>query len=910
MSFIATVFVVAQPADLAPSEDQEDGVLEGPARHGGGSGSGRPSAPPTPDFLRVMLLRVYFDDYTATSRFTQAEVDGIFNDDMDGLWQNTSYGHVGIDAQVSALYELPDNRADYITDCPEEGFPACPTDNGNPPPSGTVLSGDLSSGAEFSNVLNDAIDSAPAGLNWSDLDTIMVLMAETSAQFYRGLGGRCDLPQGPGGTVANVGCAIYSENPTENLNQAWGRWAHEVGHTLQQGGPAHPSNYRSEFDLMDSNLPGQTGVFEKQAHTAFPGWLDPFKYLEFDPVGGGGIANIWAMEYDPDDMPNVQAVKAKITDNLYYLISVRRSILGDDLNGDYTPFGIPDEGVLIERVEEGADQWVTIQGKGGSRNVLWQEGDQFINAADGIRVTVNQSLDPDGDNYRVIVDYNKAALQPDIAMEPWRSPPGNTWETTDIWIDSPVNGYDNYVWGTWTDVFGNPVPRGNGDPPAVGLVNRVYARVRNIGAMTAGSVVVHVEVTDPLGVGISGSNGFVEIGSVDWTDFPGLDMITPGTYEDVYVEWTPDVDISEVEIEDGMFNFHSCLRVIMDHVPGEHIFGNQDGDEEQENIDRFAYVPPEEGGSGGPYDAVMRVRNDDMVREKYFHLVYDEDLPDDWWFDVNGGVDVLLLGPNEVRDIPVQITPIGPSPPLGSEFNLEVQAYSWSYLMNDMDMTDWHIAPTTLGGVVFNARVMRASEIVAHPQLTPTGVRVTGQLVILDFSSFFDALYPFRVSLVGVGADGRLIPDTIVTVDVDSDGNFDGEIPLPDPRIVEVVVMFAGTEDLAPVGTAFMPLQLEPEVRITPRTLNLKSEGRWVMAKLLFESEVVDMVLPGSLKLEGIDAYRVKVLDNYTLQVKFSREALIALLSPGDVTLCVSGELTDGRTFEAYDTIRVIRRGK
>jgi len=66
------------------------------------------------------------------------------------------------------------------------------------------------------------------------------------------------------------------------------------------------------------------------------------------------------------------------------------------------------------------------------------------------------------------------------------------------------------------------------------------------------------------------------------------------------------------------------------------------------------------------------------------------------------------------------------------------------------------------------------------------------------------------------------------------------------------------------------------------------------------------MVIPSSVELEGIAADRVKVLDDRTLQVKFSREALTALLSPGMVTLCVSGELTDGRTFEAYDTIRVI----
>jgi hypothetical protein len=104
-------------------------------------------------------------------------------------------------------------------------------------------------------------------------------------------------------------------------------------------------------------------VFEKQDDIAFPGWLPETKYQVFTPESGGGLANLWAMEYAPGGMPNYQAAKVEITDSLYYLISVRRRVLGDDLNGDFKtpPAGIPDEGVLIERVSEGSDPWVTVQ---------------------------------------------------------------------------------------------------------------------------------------------------------------------------------------------------------------------------------------------------------------------------------------------------------------------------------------------------------------------------------------------------------------------------------------------------------------------------------------------------------------------------------------------------------------------
>ena len=54
--------------------------------------------------------------------------------------------------------------------------------------------------------------------------------------------------------------------------------------------------------------------------------------------------------------------------------------------------------------------------------------------------------------------YDTPALQPDVVVKPWPSPPGNTWETTDIWVDSPVNGYGNFRYGIRRDPHGDTVP--------------------------------------------------------------------------------------------------------------------------------------------------------------------------------------------------------------------------------------------------------------------------------------------------------------------------------------------------------------------------------------------------------------------------------------------------------------------
>src|SRR3990170_4366925 len=719
-SFLALVTVLsalAVPSGLAQTGTASDvsmlvgGTADiGAIKHPDGGSSEGGSPGPTgahlphlvaPEMKRIMVLRGYFADYTATSRFTQAEVQNIFDDQMDSLWMNTSYGNIGIDAQVSSLIALPDNREDYIT-------------------------GDFFAGGEFTKGLLDAI------------------------------------------------------------------------------------NNNSEFELLDHNLPGHTGVFEKQEHVAFPGWLPTYKYLEFDPVSGGGIANIWAMEYDPSGMPNVQAVKATISDSHYYLISVRRKVLGDELHGHNLPFGIPDEGVLIESVSEGATQWVTVQGKGGNRNVLWKEGYVFSNAE--IYINVTKKLNVTGDHYQVLVRYNTEAFQPDASMEPWRSPPGNTWETTDIWIDSPVNAYGTYRWGSWNDLSWNPVPRANGDPPAVDLVNRVYARVRNIGTTAATDVVIHVEVTDPLGVGLAGASGFVEIATTDSAEFPGLASIAPGDFEDVYVEWTPEVDLSAEEITDGLFHFHSCLRVIIDPVAGETTFGNQDGDEEQENIDLFE--APETGSGGPAYDRVLSLRNDDTANSKFFFIGYDHDLPAGWSVDVNGGDLVVELGPDEVRDIPIHIEPTGGAP-LGSALRLEVTASSFKLLVNDLDPADTHYESGALGGVAIEARALRKPEVTATAILTPTGVLVHGVLSVTDFASFYDPANPFRVMIVGADAGRKFDPSTGVLLTVGADGSFGGFLPLPPGGVTDLVCLFSGTELLAAASCGF--LSLAPEARY-PRT--------------------------------------------------------------------------------------------
>ena len=62
-------------------------------------------------------------------------------------------------------------------------------------------------------------------------------------------------------------------------------------------------------------------------------------------------------------------------------------------------------------------------------------------------------------------------------------------------------------------------------------------------------VVVHFDITDPPGLGVNGSNGFIPLGTVDKTTFPGLGLIPPGQTVDVYLNWTPNFALTPAQIQ-------------------------------------------------------------------------------------------------------------------------------------------------------------------------------------------------------------------------------------------------------------------------------------------------------------------------------------------------------------------------
>jgi hypothetical protein len=104
-------------------------------------------------------------------------------------------------------------------------------------------------------------------------------------------------------------------------------------------------------------------------------------------------------------------------------------------------------------------------------------------------------------------------------------------------------------------------------------------------------------------------------------------------------------------------------------------------------------------------------------------------------------------------------------------------------------------------------------------------------------------------------------------------------------------------------------------VEISPKTLNLKSNGKFVTVIITFPEDIsADEVDVESLELE-VDGESISALwaraGEGMLMVKFSRDELKEIVDgPGEVEIQVSGDLEGGGSFEGSDTIRVMNPGK
>jgi len=111
-----------------------------------------------------------------------------------------------------------------------------------------------------------------------------------------------------------------------------------------------------------------------------------------------------------------------------------------------------------------------------------------------------------------------------------------------------------------------------------------------------------------------------------------------------------------------------------------------------------------------------------------------------------------------------------------------------------------------------------------------------------------------------------------------------------------------------------VPQPLDAEVDVRPKTLDLKSKGKWITCHIWLPADYnVADIEPNSIVLE-YDGNEIEPEwlwfneEQNILMAKFSRSALQEILEPGDIELTVTGFLNDGSYFIGTDTIKVINK--
>lgn len=733
-------------------------LLGGSAGPAAGLGVARSAAP----VFNVALFRVLYTDSTST-RSTLAQL-GQAATEMANFFHLFSYGKQDLNVQVRQV-SLGHPTAYYWSACQANAYDylPCPRFNSD------VYNAAAAGGFDFTNIQGIVFVSA-CGISQ---DLVIDAPMTVSGKKY-------DL-------AYDYDCAAVGGAPPPGASGVfWNLWLHNVSHMLElsQGKDfnapfhGHSSGYVDGYSLLDTGFPGHASAFDlldtslAGFHTSFPGWLPAAAVGQTNAPAVVGLANapsaatikqtflLAPIEQDPSTIGSaVQAIKIPLETERYFLVEGRKRI-NDDTQ-------IYDEGVRIMEVEDsrvppvklihpcdtltpgGCIQDALTDPRQANCNrmatnasqqpaycppyPLWQNGETYTDAVDNVTIGI---AGLSGNNSIILVTRGPHLPHPDVYLRPWRDVNGVTYDSPDIYIDSSCNGYEDEV-GPQGLKYGrqpNGDVNGFGDDACANHPNRIHAVVHNQGDAPADHVVVDFYVPDPLGVGTHGSDAHWSLaGAADETQFPALASLAPGASADVYIPYTPNIDLVTAANYNNNFNFG--VKVKIPPFSSELAGYNQDGEEEEDEVrDDEAVKNPQTGNYADAQGQITITPPSDSPLDypygvRPYMLTVNKDLPPNWQFSVINGLTFTNTQPGPTTWIKYHIS-IPSTVPEGSQMTLgDLWAMSTSQMsdpntpspgIDDTLYYHWHVDP--IGGAGYRLHTVVDSQMTANIVSNNTGL--------------------------------------------------------------------------------------------------------------------------------------------------------------------------------------------
>jgi len=634
---------------------------------------------------RIAVVLAKFLD--SPTRFTPAEMADLY-DWVNIFWINASNGHISIDYDIYGWYDLDDSFEGYNNSGKWDKW----------------------------QIAHTAIDKADNDCDFTQYDCVQVWLNNITWRCVSNVGKQTNRETNDG--TINVALSIIFEKPGYSYNSILGSVTHELGHSFglphtHGGGSNGEKNYASYYSVMARGNPGGLNGY----HMVWNGvtdWYDDTTQQEI--VLPGQIKQGYIKPRYIQSTTEPQYILVKISNLIYYRIEVVEKKSEDAL--------LTNEGVyiyLVNENEKNSDQCTDMDSTPNSdvglkdlKDCLWNVGQSYVNTTYNVNITVLNKI---GDMFEVRV-VNSGSGFPDVMISPWGNPPGHPgpWESQDVWVDSIINGYNNY---RYTTSDGTPV--GSGDDPWANHVNKLYARVHNIGNGLAEDVNVYFYEKVPLSAGDDQDWDFIGVATVDY--------INAGSSAEISIPWTPEISLSNND--DGLMKLHGCIFVTIEAQLDEVDLANNKC---QENIAYYEvtadstdlYKIP--SSVFKPITTTINVNNPyNFPKELFVDII---NTTSKWTVQGEGLGSFTQFQPLETKEFEITIIPADEIR-FTDRFNgYLIVCEEYTGADSEDFMGDIHLE--TVGGCSLTATVSYRSELDLEVNFRTAGLTIKGQLTFLD----------------------------------------------------------------------------------------------------------------------------------------------------------------------------------